>query len=59
MKDSNMQVWLEEEQSAKEFEKKTGKNQGASDARNLQKSGISNSFQCCKSSEKRLQKENA
>lgn len=59
MKDSNIQDWLEEAQSAKESEKKMGKKQGGYDIRNLQKSGITNSFQCCKSSEKRLQKKKA
>ena len=41
------------------WEEKMGKKQGGYDVRNLQKSGITNSFQCCKSSEKRLQKEKA
>lgn len=59
MKDSNSQDWLEEAQSAKESEKKTGKKQGGYDIRNLQRSGITNSFQGCKSPEKRLQKEKA
>ena len=48
MKHSNIQDWMEEEQSAKQSEKKTDKKQGGSDIRNLQKSGITNSFQCCK-----------